>query len=124
VRRTDGDLQKECPDYAVFETDGTIRGCGALHRYGSERAEIAALAVDESYNHLGIGHRMVSYLIEAARKAGLAGVFVLTTRTSDWFLSLGFSPATVDDLPEDRRRSYDPQRKSRIYKFELGASSK
>jgi amino-acid N-acetyltransferase len=124
VRRSDEDLQRACADFAVFETDGTIRGCGALHRYEGGRGEIAALAVDESYKLLGIGHRMVGYLIEAARKAGLDGVFVLTTRTSDWFLSLGFSPATVDDLPEERRRSYDPARRSRIYKLELGSGAK
>jgi amino-acid N-acetyltransferase len=124
VRRSDEDLQRACADFAVFETDGTIRGCGALHRYEGGRGEIAALAVDESYKLLGIGHRMVGYLIEAARKAGLDGVFVLTTRTSDWFLSLGFSPATIDDLPEERRRSYDPARRSRIYKLELGSGAK
>ena len=65
---------------------------------------------------------MVGYLIEAARKADLIGVFVLTTRSSDWFLKFGFSPATVADLPEERRQSYDSERKSRIYKLELGQS--
>jgi amino-acid N-acetyltransferase len=119
LRRTEEELQRRRADYAVFETDGTIRGCGALHRYGSSHAELAALAVDENYNHLGIGQRMVGYLIEEARRLKLEGVFVLTTRTSDWFLSLGFSPATVEDLPEERRLSYDMDRKSRIYKLKL-----
>jgi amino-acid N-acetyltransferase len=121
VRRTEAELQRDRADYAVFETDGTIRGCGALHRHGSDLAEMAALAVDGGYKHLGIGHRMVGYLIEEARRAGLAGIFVLTTRTSDWFLSLGFSPATVDDLPEERRLTYDKDRKSRIYTMGLGS---
>jgi amino-acid N-acetyltransferase len=120
VRRTEVDLQRGCADYAVFETDGSIRGCGALHRHGQGLAEIAGLAVEGSYTHLGIGQRMVGYLIEAARKTALSGVFVLTTRTSDWFLSLGFSPATVEALPEDRRQSYDEERKSRIYVKRFG----
>jgi amino-acid N-acetyltransferase len=119
VRRTEEDLQRRAADYAVFETDGTLRGCGALHRYGPAQAELAALAVDQSYNHLGIGQRMVEYLIEEARRKGLEGVFVLTTRTSDWFLSLGFSPATVEELPEERRLTYDNDRKSRIYAMKL-----
>jgi amino-acid N-acetyltransferase len=119
VRRTESELQRDRADYAVFEADGTIRGCGALHRSGPDRAEIAALAVDVSFMHLGIGQRMVSYLIEEARQAGLAGVFVLTTRTSDWFLRLGFSHATVDELPEERRLTYDTDRKSRIYSLSL-----
>jgi amino-acid N-acetyltransferase len=119
VRRTENDLQRKCADYAVFETDGTIRGCGALHRYGKDWAsswgEIAALAVDLGYKHLGIGARIVDYLAEEAKRLGLAGVFVLTTRTSDWFQSLGFNPGTVDDLPEERRATYDSERKSRVY---------
>jgi amino-acid N-acetyltransferase len=119
VRRTEGELQRDRADYAVFETDGTIRGCGALHRSGPDRAEIAALAVDVSYMHLGIGQKIVAYLIEEARQAGLAGVFVLTTRTSDWFLRLGFSHASVDELPEERRLTYDTDRKSRIYSLSL-----
>jgi amino-acid N-acetyltransferase len=119
VRRTEEDLQRKRADYAVFETDGTIRGCGALHRYGPAKAEIAALAVDVSYKHLGIGQRMVGFLIEEARRQGLEEVFALTTRTSDWFLSLGFSPATLGDLPEERRATYDEERKSRIYAQKL-----
>jgi amino-acid N-acetyltransferase len=119
VRRTEEELQRRYADYAVFETDGTIRGCGALHRYGTARAELAALAVDESYKHLGIGQRMVDYLVEEARRLKLEGVFALTTRTSDWFLSLGFSAATVEDLPEERRATYDTERKSRIYAMRL-----
>jgi amino-acid N-acetyltransferase len=119
VRRTEGELQRDRADYAVFETDGTIRGCGALHHSGPDRAEIAALAVDVSYMHLGIGQKIVAYLIEEARQAGLAGVFVLTTRTSDWFLRLGFSHASVDELPEERRLTYDTDRKSRIYSLSL-----
>ena len=120
LRRTEEELQRRRPDYAVFEADGTIRGCGALHRYGSSHAELAALAVDESQKHLGIGQRMVDYLVEEARRLKLERVFVLTTRTSDWFLTLGFSPATVEELPEERRKTYDQDRKSRIYARKLG----
>jgi amino-acid N-acetyltransferase len=119
VRRTEEDLHRKRADYVVFETDGTVRGCGALHRYGPAKAEVAALAVDGNYKHLGIGQRIVGYLIEEAKKAGLAGVFALTTRTSDWFLSLGFASASVEDLPQERRSTYDAERKSRIYKMDF-----
>ncbi len=116
VRRSEEEIHLKRADYVVFETDGTVRGCGALHRYGPDRAEIAALAVDGSFKYLGIGQRIVGFLIEEARKAGLKGVFALTTRSSDWFLGQGFSPASVEDLPPERRATYDPERKPRIYK--------
>ncbi|MDP3177560.1 MAG: amino-acid N-acetyltransferase [Spirochaetaceae bacterium] len=119
VRRTESDLQRKCPDYAVFESDGTVRGCGALHRYGLDMAEIAGIAVDENFGHMGIGRKIVHYLIGVARKLGLASVFLLTTRTADWFQKLGFAPGGVDDLPEERRETYDQSRKSRIYVYSL-----
>ena len=119
VRRTERELQRDCADYSVFEADGTVRGCGALHRYGSAGSpawgEIAAVAVDIGCKHLGIGRRIVGRLIDEARRDGLAAVFVLTTRTMDWFLSLGFAPASVDELPAERRQTYDRERNSRIY---------
>jgi amino-acid N-acetyltransferase len=119
VRRTEDDLQRLCDDYVVYEIDRTIRGCGALHRYGPDRAEIAGVAVDENFNHLGIGQKIVEFLIGEARLLGLAGVFILTTQTADWFLSLGFVQVTPGELPPERRATYDEERKSRVYSFEL-----
>jgi len=119
VRRTEADLQRKLADFSVYVADGTVRGCGALHRYGPEKAEIAGIAVDEKFGHGGIGRKIVLYLIEEARRKGLSGVFLLTTRTADWFQKLGFQPATVDDLPEERRAIYDTARKSRIYTYPL-----
>jgi amino-acid N-acetyltransferase len=119
VRRTEADLQRKLADFAVFEADGTVRGCGALHRYGPDKAEIAGIAVDENFGHAGIGRRVVQYLIEEARGLGLSGVFILTTRTADWFQKLGFAPGGVEDLPEERRATYDAARKSRIYTYPL-----
>jgi amino-acid N-acetyltransferase len=119
IRRSEEDLHKKRADYVVFETDGTVRGCGALHRFtsgdGPAMGEIAALAVDGSFKYLGIGQRIVAYLIGEAKKAGLKTVFALTTRTSDWFLSQGFKAAGIEDLPAERRATYDQERKSRIY---------
>jgi len=39
---------------------------------------------------------------------------VLTTRTEHWFLKRGFVKATVEDLPEDRRKFYNFQRRSLV----------
>jgi len=119
VRRTEADLQRKLADFCVFEADGTVRGCGALHRYGPEKAEVAGIAVDENFGHAGIGRKIVQYLIEEARRKGLVGVFLLTTRTADWFMKLGFLRGGVDDLPSERRATYDQARKSQIYVYPL-----
>ena len=115
IRRTGADLEQAAGDYVVYEMDDSIHGCGALHRYSDGSGEIAGIAVDTRYDRLGIGFKIVSYLVEMARREGLKRVFVLTTQTSDWFQRLGFVDADLDQIPPERRERYDRRRNSRIY---------
>ena len=115
VRRTAEQIQEKKDDYSVFEIDSSVRACGALHDWGEGQGEIAAVAADPFYSGMNLGRRIVSYLIDKARKNGMKRVFVLTTATQDWFESLGFSEAAVDSLPEQKRRVYDQSRKSKIF---------
>jgi amino-acid N-acetyltransferase len=119
IPRSRQDLEEKKGDYVVYSMDGIIHGCGALHSYSDELAEIAALAVDRKFVHLKIGGKIVSYLLEQAQNRGLKRVFVLTTQTSDWFQALGFEAADVEDLPEDKRAQYNKDRNSRVlmYRF-------
>ncbi len=115
IRRTGADLERAAGDYVVYEMDDSIHGCGALHRYSDGSGEIAGIAVDTRYDRLGIGFKIVSYLVEVARREGLKRIFVLTTQTSDWFQRLGFVDADLDQIPPERRERYDRRRNSRIY---------
>jgi len=117
VARTPDEIAARYGDYVVHETDGRIHGCGALHEYANGEGEIAALAVDPRYEELGIGRRIVLYLMERAREQQLAAVFVLTTRTSDWFESIGFVRVGVHELPAEKRRRYDVDRNSIILRY-------
>ena len=119
IERSEAEIGRRYEDYVVHETDGTIHGCGALHRYPDGSAEIAGIAVDRAFEHLGIGQKIVSYLVERARSLGLNRVFVLTTQTSDWFERLGFKKSPVDRLPEEKRAAYDSQRNSRVLMLDL-----
>jgi len=47
-------------------------------------------------------------------EAGLERLFVLTTRTTHWFIERGFLPATPDDLPAPRKALYNWQRRSKV----------
>jgi amino-acid N-acetyltransferase len=121
VERREEDLAGRLGDFVVYEVDGLIHACGALHRSGEDpqRAEVAAVAVDETYAGFGVGRRIVSYLLERARELGLRQAYVLTTQTADWFVQFGFREGGVEDLPEDRRRQYDRQRNSRVLLLDL-----
>jgi amino-acid N-acetyltransferase len=103
----------------VFEIDGQIHACGALHDWGEGQGEIAAIATDPAYVDLGLGRRIVRYFLERAEKIALRRVFVLTTRTHDWFESLGFREAPVATLPEKKRKFYDKNRNSKVFALEL-----
>lgn len=123
IRRGAEDILGKREDYAVFEIDGSLHACGALHDWGEGQGEIAAVATDPAYSRMGLGSRIVRFLIERAAKQGFRRVFVLTTRTQDWFESLGFTEVPLDSLPERRRRLYDRSRKSKVFALTVQAAS-
>ena len=114
IPRSREQLEEKLDDYVVYAMDGILHGCAALHRYGNQKAEIAGLAVDNQFVHLKIGKKIVFYLLEKGKEAGLNEIFVLTTKTSDWFLNMGFVPAGLEALPEEKRLQYNRNRNSRI----------
>jgi amino-acid N-acetyltransferase len=119
LRRTAEQIQEKKDDFVVFEIDGSIHACGALHDWGEGQGEIAAVATDPLYTGMNLGRRIVSCLIEKARKAHMSRVFVLTTHTQDWFETLGFHEAPLDSLPDRKRQTYDQTRKSKVFSLTL-----
>ena len=154
LQRTSSDLESTTADFIVYEIDGGIRACAALHTYpdpagnatesagnatesvgnaagsagnttGSAGAttspigEIAGLAVDESYAHMGIGPKLMELLIQKGKSSGMKILFVLTTRTADWFERFGFKPADISILPEKRREKWSQSRASRVLVLSL-----
>jgi amino-acid N-acetyltransferase len=73
------------------------------------------VAVHPSYRNSDRGSELLDYLEARARTKGLKRLFVLTTRTGLWFIEQGFEPASVDDLPKERKNMYNFQRNSQVY---------
>ncbi|MCF6334400.1 MAG: amino-acid N-acetyltransferase, partial [Spirochaetales bacterium] len=119
VLRDRRSLLNKIDDFVIYETDGVIHGSAALTVYPSGLAEISAVAVDRKYIKLGIGSKLVSYLIEAALHKNLKQIFLLTTRTSDWFENIGFREVDVTDLPRERQESYNNSRNSKVLVYDL-----
>jgi amino-acid N-acetyltransferase len=108
-------IEREIEYFSVIEHDGVIFGCAALYPFPAEKmAEMACLTVNPEVQSQGDGERILKHMENRARAAGFAKLFVLTTRTSHWFLKRGFIHATVDDLPKDRQHMYNWQRKSQV----------
>ncbi|WP_435113582.1 amino-acid N-acetyltransferase [Nocardiopsis synnemataformans] len=87
-----------------------VVGCGALHVLWEDLAEVRTVAVDPSLRGFGVGHRIVSALLDTARELGVRRVFCLTFETG-FFAKHGF--ARIQGTPvssrvyEELLRSYD-----------------
>lgn len=115
VKRTEEEFKTIVDDYVLFEIDKKIHACGALHLHEDGIGEIAGLASEPSSKSMGSGKAIVNFLIEKGQKSGAKEIFVLTTRTSDWFESIGFEKGSIEDLPLWKKEKYNKERKSRIY---------
>ncbi len=115
--RTEDQIATAIDDYIVFEIDGSVHACASLHFYSDGQAEIAAVAVDENYAHMGIGPKLMDNLIAQANQAEASSVFIMTTQTADWFEQLGFVEDDVESIPAERRSIWTPDRGSKVYRL-------
>jgi amino-acid N-acetyltransferase len=120
--RSRAEIERQIGDYYVFEIDGNLAGCIALHRYAdATKAEMACVCVAGKYENQGIGARLVQYVEDQARQLGVANLFCLTTQAVNYFVKKGhFALGTPDDLPSERRQRYDATgRRSQVLKKTL-----
>jgi amino-acid N-acetyltransferase len=92
-------------------------GCIALHLYPEQKTrELACLCVRPSHENQGLGRRMVQFVEERAREAGMETLIALSTQAFTFFQAKpGFSEGSPDRLPPARRASYDESgRRSRV----------
>ncbi|KAF0101753.1 MAG: N-acetylglutamate synthase [bacterium] len=123
VRRSRERLEQEIDQFFVDELDGLIVGCVALYPFPEAgAAEMACLAVAPEFRRGGRGDALLTAVEEAARAQGLSRLFVLTTRTTHWFIERGFVAAGPDDLPAPRKAMYNWQRRSKVLVKSLGGA--
>ncbi|HQB64619.1 MAG TPA: GNAT family N-acetyltransferase, partial [Fibrobacteraceae bacterium] len=119
ISRTQEAILEKLNDYVVYVIDNAILGCGALHPYENDSAEIAAVAVAANYRKSGVGDAVVRHLLSAAKIRGYKKIFLLTTQALDWFYQFGFEDGTIDDLPPSKRKNYNTRRNSRVLVYSL-----
>ena len=115
VKRPRELIEREIEHFSVLEHDGLIFGCAALYPFPEAgMGELACLTVHPDYREYGDGERLMKRIEARARALGLSRLFVLTTRTGHWFLKRGFAVADVDQLPMQRQKLYNWQRRSQV----------
>ena len=81
--------------------------------------ELACVAVHPEYRAGGRGDTLLEQMERIARHQGLERLFVLTTRTAQWFEERGFAKAGVKALPKERQALYNYKRGSKVFVKEL-----
>ncbi len=115
--RTEEQISASLEDFIVYELDGGVHACAAIHFYDDGQAEIAAVAVDENYAHMGIGPKLIDNLISQAGVGQASSVFIMTTQAADWFEGLGFEEDDISTIPEERRKLWSRERNSKVYRL-------
>ncbi len=103
-------LYEAVQEFWVAEYDGKVIGCGALHVLWADLGEVRTVAAHPRMQGRGIGHAVVTRLLEVARELRLQRIFVLTFET-EFFARHGFreiegTPVTAE-VYEEMCRSYD-----------------
>lgn len=115
VKRSREQLEMDIEKYTIIDRDGVIIACAALNVYAQEKmAEMACVAVHPDYRSSSRGDILLENIQKRAKNLGIEQLFVLTTRTVHWFQERGFRLANVENLPQEKRATYNYERRSKI----------
>ncbi len=115
VQRSRELIEREIDRFTVLELDGLVIGCAALYPYSEDQAaEIACVVTHVDFQGADRAEKLVGHLEQLARREGFTRTFVLTTRTSHWFVEQGYRPTTLESLPAARRSLWSPARNSKV----------
>ncbi|CAN8328371.1 unnamed protein product [Cochlearia groenlandica] len=116
VLRTDEELLRALDSFVVVEREGQIIACAALFPFFEDKCgEVAAIAVASDCRGQGQGDKLLDYIEKKASSLGLERLFLLTTRTADWFVRRGFQECSIEVIPEIRRQRINLSRRSKYY---------
>jgi len=92
---------RNIPIYSVTETKEVLHlivACGSLHVLWEDIAEIRALAIHPDYQQMGLGSKLIEYMMEEAKQLGIKSLYTFTL-TEDFFKTLGFKRQNRAELP-------------------------
>ena len=114
IDRTRHDIISHLNDYYVFQIDGNIVGCVALHvQPNGDTAELACLSVSGAHENMGIGQKLMLFVEAAAREKNVKSIFLLSTRAFNYFQQKGgYKEGSPDDLPAARREKYEASKRN------------
>ena len=108
LRRTRAQVAADIGDYSVFEIDGNMVGCVAVHPLEGKTAEMGCLFVAPGHENSGIGKKLMLYAENRARELGMKKLLALSTQAFNYLQSKGgFAEGGAEVLPAARKASYE-----------------
>lgn len=108
LRRTRAQVAADIGDYSIFEIDGNMVGCVAIHPLEGKTAEMGCLFVASGHENTGIGKKLMLYAENRARELGMKKLLALSTQAFNYLQSKGgFTEGTVEMLPAGRKAIYE-----------------
>jgi len=122
ARRNRTEVSAAIADYSVFEIDGNMVGCVAVHPLEGKTAEMACLFVAPGHENTGIGRKLMLYAESRAKELGMKRLLALSTQAFNYLQSKGgFVEGAVEMLPGERKATYETSgRNSKILCKDLG----
>ena len=96
--RSLNELYENIRDFWVYEEQGKLVGCAALHISWDNLAEVKCLAVAKHKQKKGLGRDLVIACLAEAQVLGAKKIFVLTYKP-EFFKKLGFKKIKHEALP-------------------------
>jgi amino-acid N-acetyltransferase len=98
LARSYSELYESIRDFYVYETDGEVMGCCALHVMWDDLAEVLSFAVKPEYRNNGIGSELLNTCLEDEHALDVGTVFTLTC-IPEFFEKRGFNRVEKSSLP-------------------------
>lgn len=92
------EIYENIRDFYVIREEGKVVGCGALHVYWSDLAEVRTVAVAEDRHNQGLGAKVMKACISEAGELGIPQLFCLTYKKG-FFEKQGFKEVDKTQLP-------------------------
>jgi len=101
LMRSREDITERIREFFCAKDGERVVGIASLRLYFPYLAEVRTLAIDENYQGMNLGKRLVKACIEEARLLGVKNVFALTFK-KEFFIRLGFELINKKQLPSKK----------------------
>jgi amino-acid N-acetyltransferase len=102
LNRSDDEVATNIRSYVLAKDDDILVGYAALHIHSKRLAEIRSLIVSPKYRGEGIGAKIVTYMLNEAKKLQVQEDVLVLTYLPDFFKKLGFIEIDKEKIPEHK----------------------